>query len=167
MIHHRQVYVYKEKPTRYFALKKMNTRGVDHSYSCAECHYETWNPKMNLLQFHAAMGQSQAENENQPIGSFSVRHVFTMKWMVFILKKHTLLLPCKFWIYYIYIIYCHVWLPAVPSGNFASQGQSQVFMEEYVAHHPLLLEPWSKHVIWFMDVYGQPSHKRNPDSECI
>ena len=87
MIHHRQVYVYKEKPTRYFAFKKMNTRGVDHSYSCAECHYETWNPKMNLLQFHAAMGQSQAENENQPIRSFSVRHVFTMKWMVFILKK--------------------------------------------------------------------------------
>lgn len=105
LIDHRQVYVYKEKPTRYFAFKKMNNRGVDHSYSCAECHYETWNPKMNLLQFHAAMGQSQAENENQPIRWLSVRHVFTMKWMVFILKKHTLLLPCKFWIYYIYI-YC-------------------------------------------------------------
>ena len=67
-------------------------------------------------------------------------------------------------IIYIYILYCHVWLPAVPSGNFVSQGQSQVCMEEYLAHHPLLLEPWSKHGIWFMDICGQPSHKRNPKS---
>jgi hypothetical protein len=86
---------------------------------------------------------------------------------VYIEKTHITITVQILDLLYIYILYYHVCLPAVPSGNFAWQGLSQVCMEEYLAHHPLLLEPWSKHVIWFMDVYGQPSHKRNPDSECI